>query len=255
MYDIKPLEDEWKKYKRKKRRPWYILIVSIVLLLLISLTFLNYKEINFPKFDDKSKVEIVTHKSTTLLIDQALTALEIKTSEVSEVPQTDEAKSMIVTSYGNDTIDVVEDLPIQEDDRKIKKPRVKIKIETIEKPRAKINTVEKPRKKMHLNIIETSSVSAYKDVAKRFTQSHDTDDSLFLAKSYYRKGNYKKAEYWALQTNKVNSNIEESWLIFAKSKVKSGHKNEAMRILADYIKKSNSAQAKSLLYKIKKGTM
>ncbi len=255
MYDIKPLEDEWKKYKRKKRRPWYILIVSILLLLLISLTFLNYKEIDFPKFDDKGTIEIVTHRSTTLLIDQALTALETKKSKVSEVSQPSEAEPMAVTSYENDTIDVIEDLPIQEDDRKIKKPRVKLDIEIIEKPRTKINTVEKPRKKMHLNIIETSSVSAYKDVAKRFTQSHDTDDSLFLAKSYYRKGNYKKSEYWALQTNKVNSNIEESWLIFAKSKVKSGHKNEAMRILADYIKRSNSTQAKSLLYKIKKGTM
>ena len=255
MYDIKPLEEEWKKYKRKKRRPWYILIFSIFLLLLISLTFLNYEEIDFPKFDDKDKIEIVTDKSTTLLIDEALTALETKKSKVSEVPQTTEVKPMVVTSYENDTTDAVEDLPIPEDDKKIKKPRVKIKIETIEKPRVKSNTVEKPRKKMHLNIIESSSVSAYKDVAKRFTQSHDTDDSLFLAKSYYRKGNYKKAEYWALQTNKVNSNIEESWLIFVKSKVKLGHKNEAINVLMDYIKKSNSAEAKNLLNKIKKGTL
>ncbi len=255
MYDIKPLEDEWKKYKRKKMRPWYILIISIFLLLLISLTFLNYNEIDFPKFDDKNKVEIVTNKSTAVLIDQALTVLETKKSKVSEVPQATEVKPTTVTSYENDSTEFVEVLPIAEDNKKINKPRVKIKIETIEKPRAKIDTVEKPRKKMHLNIIESSSVSAYKDVAKRFTESHDTDDSLFLAKSYYRKGNYKKSEYWALQTNKVNNNIEESWLIFAKSKVKLGHKNEAMRILADYIKKSNSAQAKSLLYKIKKGTM
>lgn len=255
MYDIKPLEEEWKKYKRKKRRPWYILIFSIFLLLLISLTFLNYKEMDFPKFDNKSKIEIVTDKSTTLLVDQALTTLETKKSKISETTQTMEVKPVVVTSYENDTMDDIEDLPIPEDTGKIKKPRVKIKIETIEKPRAKINTVEKPRKKMHLNIIESSSVNAYKDVAKRFTQSHDTDDSLFLAKSYYRKGNYKKAEYWALQTNKVNSNIEESWLIFVKSKVKLGHKNEAKNILMDYIKKSNSAEAKSLLHKIKKGTL
>ena len=108
---------------------------------------------------------------------------------------------------------------------------------------------------MHLNIVETSSVSAYKDVAKRFKQTHDTDDSLFLARSYYRKGNYKKAEYWSLQTNKINRNIEESWLIFAKSKVKLGRKNEAIDILTKYIKKSNSAEGKSLLNKIKKGTL
>ena len=140
---------------------------------------------------------------------------------------------MTVTSYENESMEIVEDIPIPEN----------------------VKTIKEPKVKMHLNIIETTSLSAYKDVAKRFNQSHDTDDSLFLAKSYYRKGNYKKAEYWALQTNKVNENIEESWLIFAKSKVKLGRKNEAIRILTVYIKKSNSVEAKSLLDKIKKGTL
>ncbi len=237
MYDIKPLEEEWKKYKKKKMKPWYTVIFFIFLMLLISLTFLNYKEIDFLKFNDKSKVEIVTDKSTTLLIDKALTTLETKKSEVTEI------KPMTVTSYENESMEIVEDIPMLEDVKTIKEPRVKIK------------TIEKSRKKMHLNIIETTSVSAYKDVEKRFNQSHDTDDSLFLAKSYYRKGNYKKAEYWALQTNKVNENIEESWLIFAKSKVKLGRKNEAIRILTAYIKRSDSTQAKSLLDKIKKGTL
>jgi tetratricopeptide (TPR) repeat protein len=233
MYDIKPLEEEWKKYKKKKRRPWFVFLFSIFFILLISFTFLNYKEIDFLKFYDNSRLEIVTNKSTTLLIDKALTTLEIKKPAVSEVPQTSEMKSISSISYENGSIEITEELPISND----------------------VDTVKEPRKKVHLNIIETASVSAYEDVAKRFKQSHDTDDSLFLAKSYYSQGDYRKAEYWALQTNKVNENIEESWLIFIKSKVKLGHKNEAIRILTAYIKKSNSAQAKSLLYKIKKGTL
>jgi len=245
MYDIKPLEEEWKKYKKKKRRPWFVLIFSIFLILLISLTFLNYKEIDFIKFYDMSKAEIVTNKSTTLLIDKALTALEIKKPKASEVRQIAEIEPMTVTSNENASIEIVEDLPISEDLGTIKEPRVNIET----------TTIQEPRKKMHLEIIETTSVSAYKDVAKRFHQSHDTDDSLFLAKSYYRKGNYKKAEYWAFQTNKVNGNIEESWLIFAKSKVKLGRKNEAINILTAYIKRSNSTEAISLLYKIKKGIL
>jgi len=239
MYDIEPLEKEWKKYKKKKRKPWFILLFSIFFILLVSLTFLNYKEIDFLKFYDKNKIEVVTNTSSALLIDKALTALEIKKPKVGEI------KPVTVIPYENESMEVVEDLPIPEDVGMIKKP--KVKIET--------TTVEKPRKKIHLNIIETASVSAYKDVEKRFTLTHDTDDSLFLAKSYYRKGNYKKAEYWALQTNKVNGNIEESWLIFAKSKVKLGRKNEAIRILTTYIKRSNSVEAKSLLYKIEKGTL
>ncbi len=249
MYDIKPLEEEWKKYKQKKRRPWFILFFSMVLLVLISIVLLNYKEITFSEFYDKHKVETVADKSTKVLIDKALTTLEVKKPKVSKI------KPEAEISYENESREIIEDMPISEDVVTVKKPR--IQITTIEKPSVKTQTAakEKPRKKMHLNIIESSSVSAYKDVAKRFTQSHDTDDSLFLAKSYYRKGNYKKSEYWALQTNKVNSNLEESWFIFVKSKVKSGRKNEAIRILTDYIKRTNSAQAKSLLNKIKKGTL
>ena len=242
MYDIKPLEKEWKEYKKKKRQPWFVLIFSIFLILLISFSFLNYKEIDFLKFNDKSKVDVITSKSATVLREEALTTLETKKPKGSEVLQITETKPVTVISE-NGSMEIVEDLPIAED------------IKTIKEPRVKIERVEKPRKKMHLNIIETSSVSAYKDVAKRFKQTHDTDDSLFLSRSYYRKGNYKKAEYWALQTNKINGNIEESWLIFAKSKVKLGRKNEAIDILTKYIKKSNSAEAQSLLNKIKKGTL
>ena len=242
MYDIKPLEEEWKKYKKKKRRPWFVLIFSIFFILLISFTFLNYKEIDFLKSNDKSKADVVANHSTTVLIDKALTTLETKKPKVNEVLQKNETKPMRVISE-NGSMEIVEDLPITE------------ALQTIKEPNAKIETVEKPRKKMHLNIIQTSSVSAYKDVEKRFEQSHDTDDSLFLAKIYYSKKNYIKAEYWALQTNKINENIEESWLIFAKSKVKLGRKNEAMHILTNYIKKSNSAAAQSLLNKIKKGTL
>jgi len=40
-------------------------------------------------------------------------------------------------------------------------------------------------------------------------------------------------------------------LIFAKSKVKLGHKNEAMRVLKAYIKRSNSYEAKKLLKKLR----
>ena len=240
MYDIKPLEEEWKKYKKKKRSPWFVLIFSIFLILLLSLTFLNYKEIDLLKFYDENTIKTVTNKPTTLLIDKALTTLETRKPKVSEVKQTEEIEPMEVSSRKHGFIEITGEIPIEE-------------VKTIKKP--KITEEEKPRKKIHLNIIETTSVNAYKDVAKRFSQSHDTDDSLFLAKSYYRKGNYKKAEYWALQTNKVNANIEESWLIFARSKVKLGRKNEAISVLTAYIKKSNSVQAKSLLHKIKKGTL
>ncbi len=249
MYDIKPLEEEWKKYNKKKKRPWYILGIVVLLLSIIPLVTLKYSVVNLFKFDNKNNIEkkdkeITVTKITSVLVDKALSKLELKKPKENIFTEITEIKPKTVTS-NNNPMDISKNIDVLEDVKKIKKPKVKIKTKV----------VKKPRKKMHLNIIKTTSVSAYKDVEKRFYESHDSDDSLFLAKSYYSRGNYKKAEHWARETNKVNRNIEESWLIFAKSKVKLGHKNEAIRILMSYVKKSESQKAKRLLRKIKKGTL
>jgi len=132
-------------------------------------------------------------------------------------------------------IEVVEDIPIL--DEKTFTPM----LQTQKKNK---------KKKVVIHINETTSISAYKDVEKRFNQSHDIDDSLFLARGYYAKGDYKKAAYWALQTNKLNNKIDESWIIFIKSKVALGEKNEAIHILQSYIRKSNSYKARKLLDKL-----
>ncbi len=98
-------------------------------------------------------------------------------------------------------------------------------------------------------------MTAYKDVEKRFLESHDIDDALFLARSYYKKGDYKKSEYWALEINKLDEDMEESLLIFVKSKVKMGRKNEAISILTTYVQRSDSQEAKKLLYRIENGKL
>ncbi|SFV51962.1 Transformation system protein [hydrothermal vent metagenome] len=115
-----------------------------------------------------------------------------------------------------------------------------------------VSPVEKKRKKVHLDIIKTNKIDAYRDVEKRFSLSHDIDDALFLAKSFYKKARYKKSEYWAYEVNKIDNNNVESILIFVKSKVKLGKRNEAISILNDYVKRTNLNEAKILLRKIEK---
>jgi len=62
-----------------------------------------------------------------------------------------------------------------------------------------------------------------------------------------------EAEQWALSANKLNNSLEESWLLFAKSKAKLGKKKEALKILVSYYKKSNSIKAKRLIGQIQTG--
>jgi tetratricopeptide (TPR) repeat protein len=229
MYDIKPLEDKWKKYNFKKRRPYYYVVFTFIVLgIIFVITMGNFSSLkeSFRKVPDIRMINFDIEKEedkTILLINNALNILETKSKIISS-NNTISLKPLVNAS------ETLVDIPILELTDNIK--------ENIE------------HKKVYLDIVGTSSLTAYEDVEKRFKQSHDIDDALFLAKSYYKKKNYKKAEQWAYEVNKLNENIEESVLIFVQSKSYLGQVNEAISILKNYIKKSNSDEARKILYNI-----
>lgn len=92
-----------------------------------------------------------------------------------------------------------------------------------------------------------------RDVIKRFNNNHNPALSLFIAKKYYQTEDYKNAYDYALATNEINNNIEESWIIFSKSLVKLGKKEMAVETLKRYVNHSRSSQAKQLLEEIQSG--
>ena len=230
MYDLKPLEEEWERYHRKKSLPLYIGIF-IGLLLISSIVIAFYYDVFSNNIEKKiSKME---NNNTAIVMDK-----ESVLENASKQHVTKEVKNTVLKEdikHNNPTEIIVDNIPILED----------------KKERKKIDEPNKTRNKMHLDIIESSSLDDYKDVEKRFFKSKDIDDSLFLAKAYYNIGKYNKSEFWALQTNKINSTIDESWIIFAQSKVMLGQKNEAISILSNYIKRTGSERAKDSLLKIK----
>jgi len=220
MYDIKELEAQWKRYNRKKMRPWIVAVVLFIgLITAMALSDQGIMERVIKSFSKKKEtISAVQNLHKDIYLSPAIEQLEVKSPE-----------ARIESPIGFDT---------------------ERSIGIVEKQ------VPQNKNALHIEVIETKkNADAYKEVEKRFRLGHDPDDSLFLAKAYYLKGMYKKAEYWALQTNKINENIEESWLIFVKSKVKRGQRNEAIRILNTYIKKTGSAEGRILLDKIKKGNI
>jgi len=228
MYNIKPLEEDWKKYQNKKKKPYYIALLIIILVVILFLFFNKRNEVfdvYMNKLDnisvDTSDFESIPSESVTL-VNQGLVRLETLNIPIK--------KSLDAVDKLNE---VLVDIPVLD-----------------LKQESNIQDNDSNREKVHLEIIETSSVTAYEDVEKRFAQSNDIDDALFLARSYYKKENYKKSESWAYEVNKLDSNLEEGLFIFIKSKVKLGRKNDALSILSNYLKKSNSDEAKKLLYKI-----
>lgn len=238
---MKPLEEKWLKYQIKKRKPWYLFFILSIVILLSILFLLNRNDIKFNIFDafsptiNKLSNEhiflVKKHDNSFVLLNNALTRLETFESHTSELIK---SKKNNVSTHPTMT-DMLVDIPILD--------------ENGENIFNKDN--DEQREKVHLDIIETTSISAYEDVEKRFQQSNNIDDALFLAKTYYKKGNYKKAEEWAFETNQLDPTLEESFLIFVKSKMKLGQKNEVISILNQYLNHKNSQDARILLEQIK----
>lgn len=240
MYDIKPLEQEWKKYRKKRQKPWFIaglvfLIVSLIVIVFSRNMTVDISELtSYFKTAKVSEKEVLPDVRSHVLVEDSISILEIEKSSIKEEPLANNAVKRTEGKMSN----LLVDIPVLEEVK-----------QTADQANLKDN------KQVHIDIIETSSVTAYEDVEKRFLQSHDVDDALFLANSYYKKGLYQKAEYWALETNKIDEHIEESVLIFVKAKAKLGHKNEAESILTNYISKTASQEAKNVLFRIKNDTL
>jgi ribosomal 50S subunit-associated protein YjgA (DUF615 family) len=103
-------------------------------------------------------------------------------------------------------------------------------------------------KKINLN---GSSANYIETMKKKFYRSKKPREALLLAKAFYAKGDYTNSEKWALTANKLDSSKDESWHIFAMSKVKLGQKSEAIKILSSYYKRNHSPKTKALIVKIK----
>jgi hypothetical protein len=236
MYDMKPLEEKWQKYRNKKLRPWFVAVGVLMIFSILMAVFWENLNTQHPS---KS-----AQLPSPVLVEEKNVSQEANTSKIKKPALLDAAldelqineriKEKSETKNENPT-DILVDVPILEDEEG-----------TDEQAPAE-------RKKIHLDILETTNASAYQDVEKRFLVSRDIEDALFLANSYYDKGNYKKAEYWSIQANKIDSEMEESFLIFVKSKIKLGYKNEGISILKSYIERRNSKEAKKVLQQVQGG--
>ena len=231
MHDISTLETQWKQYKAKQRKPYYIATFAVVVL---STTFFLLKPGTFsgfsldtylPSFDTVKRSDVAnnTKREDSTLLNVGLKHLEGGIEKASH-----QIKLMIEPEETLVEIPIL-DLSGGQENTRVHRSQ---------------------NKKINLEIIETSSISAYRDVEERFLKSKDIDDAFFLAKSYFNKGDYEKAGYWALETNKLDASHEESLLIFAESKVKLGERSEGISILKRYIRKTNSNAARDLLAKI-----
>ncbi len=233
MYDIEELEKKWLRYRRRK----IIVIASSVILvtsIIGGVSYLVFTLGSGSKADDSIQIKkhkIATDKDIIVKREEPIHTIN------SEVP------SMQSRTNGVDSTQKQYDV-VNTPMRGREKDGV---IESSE-------VISQARKVPKLNMIisEPESGSVIKEIEDRFRTSRNYDDAIYLAEYYYSHKNYKKAEYWAMQANIVDSIPEESWMIFAKAKVKSGHRVEALKVLEAYYNKTGSTNALDLIDTIRK---
>ena len=259
MINIYELEKKWLRYKIKSYLPQIIFITIIITI--SSYYILPYSIKTIKNMINIVPSDILKNQNTKTLTQNKKIIIENNTSIINKKTAKDdkslqniakETDNKIVLTPSLNFIDTLENTTPEyykkkESIKKIVVKNTKIIKKKIQKQKeVKQITIKKIEKKS-ISIKRRNNQNDINYVIKRFENNNDPQLSLFLSKKYYEMKKYKKAYNYALITNKIDKNIEESWLIFSKSLVKLNKKNMSIKILKRYIQQSKSNQAKILL--------
>ncbi len=280
MLNIRDLERRWFQHKIKSYYPHMFSFIALFLAVLIFVIFFN---------QDSCKADVLSSSSLNESNETSKTQKSASSiSETTKPPPTQQTKSQLKSTIEPaskepkqvaiqeeyqpkilqpsfsfmSTINSYEMQPPKPKPQKQQintsiKPAVEKEIKTI----LQSTTKEPSKSKTEINTTIPSGIKINRiksheeiqDIIIRFEKSKTPVLGLYLARYYYKIQNYHKSYNYALRTNDINPNIEESWLIFASSQVKLSQKDEAIKTLIAYIKNSNSMNAKSLLRSIRNG--
>ncbi len=249
MLDIVSLERRWLKYKIKSYLPYFLISATIITFVIIFvIIFSTYKseiksiKVIQPALHQKLIPIPANLHDTAMILEpsmqfiQSMSPNSQQTQAIQSVPQTlptkiaAKQKLPIVTSTAQ---------PIS-----VVTPSIAVA--------APVPLIVRPQESTMKHDNNTFDIHEIED---RFKINSNPHLGLYIARYHYEHGNYNEAYNYALKTNSINSTMEESWLIFAKSLVKLGKHDQAKKTLQLYISQSNSENAKSLLNSIDQGNL
>jgi len=276
MLDIRDLEKRWLHYKIKSYIPHAVIALSVLIILSITLFVWDSSDTpeivasqdKTPSIEKEITIETVLSQNTSLktptnhtppTVESQKPLIEKKTTVVSQKmliePSLNFMKKMqSETSPYYDQSNHNQIITPKKKKKVLKaKPIIKETQEVlVDETDTKVEdqAIEKVHK---INIERHNAKDDIAEIIQRFKKNNNPALSLFVAKKYYELREYKKAYNYALMTNKINNEIESSWIIFAKSLVKLGEKDMAMKTLKAYIRSSDSNNAQLLLEEIRSG--
>ena len=260
MININELEAQWKAYKKRQKRPF---IYAILVLLTLSITIIvlwPHKElpthkkniIHKPITTKKEPSNVAKHTKKTQTVPQEKSVVPIQAKPIEKVQE-------LKPSFG-----FIRDINTQRNTHSFhkasknyqnKKAHANKKVSKIQKRDQKSNPITNEKQSHSLQISHDSQQDKIRVLINRFNQSKNPKLGIAIAQAYYDKKNYKKAYYYALETNGIDQNNEESWLIASKSLYFLHKRNDAMVLLKTYLMRSYSSKGTKLLNSMQTGKL
>jgi len=271
MLNIIELEHRWLRYKIKSLIPLIVITISLFIIAIIIFSFSSSSNkdtlghIDTPIITPSTQIKVELKKEPIIKVAQEkrdvikeqitkvhpkqLHGNKEKSQKVKLSPSLDFMKKMqnaVHPYYQNNTADDSYETDTQQAIQMKSVP----KVQTV---KAKPVNISVKKIDNRIQIKRQNTQNDIYDIIKRFKKNNNPALSLFVAKKYYELGNYRQAYNYALMTNKINNEIESSWIIFSKSLVKLGKKEKATKTLKKYIAQSHSSSAQILLDEIQSG--
>jgi tetratricopeptide (TPR) repeat protein len=226
--EVLVIEEQWKEFRNRKIFKKIVIFFSILLVILLSV--LLYLVSNTSSVNNIS-LNTTTNETTN-------------TTNYTDVIQ---SNNIIVQS--NDSINsTINDK--KEVNNIVDTPKMEA-LDTLQHVGPQI-FIEPPEDKKI--IIETNNIQNINDLIGKFEDTNNIVFANMISEEFYEKKDYKKSLEFALKANEIDPKNESSWIMFAKSQIKLGKKEDAIKALEVFIKSSKDSQnALSLLQKIKSG--
>jgi tetratricopeptide (TPR) repeat protein len=115
------------------------------------------------------------------------------------------------------------------------------------------------KSKVKRSVIEITSVpvsskkakpKSLKYLRKKFYASNDVKYAFAIAERFLQMRKYQEALKWSLIANELAPQSDRSWILFAKTKLKMGKRQDAINILQAYLKTYDSSKVSRFLKKI-----
>jgi len=274
--DIIELEKKWFKYKVKQKSKLYVFIIlTIVSLSSIVYTIYTEKEINIPtkstikKIDKQKEIkkEKPIKKTLPLIIDSNSSSNIKNTNTITVSTEANRSKKGIIippkvviknnnlkpyyfklepTNQGSELFSSSGFLTLNiKNKNHTVEPIKEIQINTL-----KVKEAKKQMQKISIDMQEVDTITYLKN---KYYSTSSIVFALMLSEEYYYEKKYKESLKWSLTANDIDSQNTKSWYWFAKSKVKLGQKEDAIKALNAYLSNNSSKRLSTLLHKIELG--